>query len=291
MSSRLSALLIALPALLLAAPAAAEQPAPPPAPDSVRTGPPAGFAPRTGDQLTIGFGLGLAPDYEGADDYRLQPGGVVQGRVAGIDFQMRGLNVFTDFVADRAGSRTRFVLGPVVQLRPERSGEIDDPRVAALGERQTAFELGLNAGISLRGVLIPPASLTMDVTWLRDVTGAHDSYSITPSVALASPLSASAFARLGLSADYVGKGFARTYFDVAPGQVLAPYATGGGGWKSASATLLYTRDLGGDPRQGWGLFTLTSYKRMLGRFAASPVVRDAGSANQVFAVGGLLYAF
>ena len=289
MSLRLSALLIALPALLLAVPAAAEEPAPPP--DTVRAGPPPGFAPRTGDQLTIGFGLGLAPDYEGSDDYRLQPGGVVQGRVGGVDFQMRGLNLYSDLVADKPGSRTRLVLGPVVQLRPERSDEVDDLRVAALGQRKTALELGVNAGISFRGVLIPPASLTVDVTSLRDVTGAHDSYTLTPSVALASPLSARAFARIGLSADYVGKGFARTYFDVAPGGPLAPYATDRGGWKSASVTLLYTRDLGGDPRRGLGLFTLTNYKRMLGQFAASPLVRDAGSANQAFAVGGLLYAF
>ena len=255
-------------------------------------GPPAG-APvsRTGDQFTIGFGLGVAPDYEGSDDYGLQPGGVVQGRVSGIEFQMRGLNLYTDFVPDKAGSKVRLVLGPVVQLRPERSGSISDPRVAQLGDRKTALELGVNAGISLRGVLIPPASLTLDVAYLRDVTGAHDSYTLTPSVALSSPLSQRSFARLSLSADYVGQGFARTYFDVGPGNVLAPFATSGGGWKSASATLLYTRDLGGDPRRGLGLFTLTNYKRMLGQFAASPVVRDAGSANQAFAVAGLLYAF
>ena len=140
-------------------------------------------------------------------------------------------------------------------------------------------------------MLIPPASLTLEVTYLRDLASAHDSYTLTPSVALSSPLSQRSFARLSLSADYVGTGFARTYFDVGPGRVLAPFATNGGGWKSTSATLLYTRDLGGDPRRGLGLFTLTNYKRMLGKFADSPVVRDAGSANQALAVAGLLYAF
>lgn len=273
-------------ALTFAAPAQAQ------AQVQVPGGPPSGVLERrTGDQFTVGFGLGVAPDYEGSDDYRLQPGGVVQGRVSGIDFQMRGLNLYTDLVPDKAGSTVRLVLGPVVQLRPERSGSISDPRVAQLGDRKTALELGVNAGIGLRGVLIPPASLTLDVAYLRDVAGAHDSYTLTPSVALSSPLSQRGFARLSLSADHVGKGFARTYFDVGPGKVLAPFTTTGGGWKSTSATLLYTHDLGGDPRRGLGLFTLTNYKRMLGQFADSPVVRDAGSANQVFAVAGLLYAF
>jgi outer membrane scaffolding protein for murein synthesis (MipA/OmpV family) len=275
---------LAVLALLQATPALAQDPAP--------AGPPAAaLAPRTGDQLTIGFGLGIAPDYEGSNDYRLQPGGVMQGRVAGIDFQMRGLNLYTDFVPDQADSKVRVILGPVLQLRPERTGEDMDPRVAQLGDRQTAFEVGVNAGISFRGVLIPPASLTMDLTYLRDVTGAHDSYTLTPAISLSSPLSMKSFARLALSADYVGKGFARTYYDVGPGNALAPYATNGGGWKSASATLLYIRDFGGDPREGLGLFTLTSYKRMLGKFADSPVVKDAGSAHQALVVAGLLYGF
>lgn len=275
-----SALPFAAFALVLSAPVLAQ--------DVTPVGPP---APRTGDQLTNGFGLGAAPDYEGSDDYRLQPGGVVQGRVGGIDFQMRGLNLYTDLVPDQRGGKVRFILGPVVQLRPERNNDVDDPRIARLGKRKTAFELGANAGVSIRGVLIPPASLNMELAYLRDVASAHDSFTLTPSIALSSPLSQRAFARLGLSADYVGKGFAKTYFDVAPGNALTPYATNGGGWKSASMSLLYTRDLGGDPRAGLGLFTIANYKRMLGRFADSPVVRDAGSANQAFVVAGVSYSF
>lgn len=266
-------------AMALASAAAAQDRLPP--------GPPVGG----GDRVTIGFGLGAAPDYEGSNDYQLQPGGVVQGRLRGIDFQMRGLNLYTNVMPDRRDDRVRLVLGPVLQLRPERTDRVDDPRVAALGTRKTAFELGLTAGVALRGVLIPPATLTAEVTWLRDVAGAHDSFSLTPSLALSSPVSRRSFARLSVSAEYVGRGFARTYFDVAPGGGLPPFATTGGGWKSAGANLLYTRDLGGDPRRGMGLFAITSYKRMLGQFAASPVVRDAGSANQAFAVAGLSYSF
>ena len=40
-----------------------------------------------------------------------------------------------------------------------------------------------------------------------------------------------------------------------------------------------------------GLFGIASYKRMLGKFADSPLVRDAGSADQAFAVAGVLYSF
>lgn len=272
----------ALPLALAAAPALAQEAGP--------AGPPP-FAAPDGDRLTVGFGLGLAPDYEGSDDYRLQPGGIFQGKVAGVEFQMRGLNLYTDLVPDPKGGKTRLVLGPVVQVRLDRTNTIKDPRVAQLGERKTAVELGLTAGVGRRGFLIPPASINFDVTFLHDINGAHRSYVITPGLSLNSPVSRRSFARLGVSADFVGKGYAQTYFDVAPGNLLAPYATQGGGLKSLGGSLLYTHDLTGNPRKGWGLFALANYKALQGKFASSPIVRDAGSASQVFAVAGLSYSF
>lgn len=253
-------------------------------------GPPP-FARADGDRLTVGFGLGVSPDYEGSDDYRLQPGGIFQGKVAGVEFQMRGLNLYTDFLPDPQGSKIRLVLGPVVQVRLDRSNGISDPRVAQLGDRKTAVEVGLTAGIGKRGVLIPPASLNFEITLLHDINRAHRSYVITPALSLNSPVSRSSFARLGISADFVGKGYAQTYFDVDPGMVLPAYAMQGGGLKSMGASLLYSHDLGGDPRQGWGLFGLANYTSLHGKFAASPIVRDAGSARQLFAVAGLAYSF
>ena len=65
----------------------------------------------------------------------------------------------------------------------------------------------------------------------------------------------------------------------------------GSGFKSAGLTGLVVQDLGGDGRKGLGLFALAGYKRMLGQYADSPIVRDAGSANQGFAVAGLTYSF
>lgn len=272
-----------LAALLIAAPAAAQEAAP--------VGPPPGVRDDGSDRLTIGFGLGASTDYEGSDDYKLQPGGIFQGRVSGIEFQVRGPGIYTDFVPDKRGSKTRLAFGPAVQVRFDRSGDIADPQVAALGDRKTAVELGFTAGIGKQGVLIPPASLNFDVTFLHDVAGAHKSFLITPSLSLSSPVSRSSFARVGLSADFVGKGYAATYFDVAPGNVLPAFAPNGGGLKSVGTSLLYTHDLGGAPRKGWALFALANYKRLVGQFADSPIVRDAGSASQVFAVGGLSYSF
>jgi len=255
-----------------------------------------GRPPEDRNSLVLGLGGGIAPEYEGADDYGFQPGGVIQGKVDGFDFQVRGPNIYVDLLRDAPESRWNLIAGPVAQVRFERNSrnDIDDPRVAALGTRDTAVELGGYVGIGRKGFLIPPASLTFDLAFVRDVAGAHDSFILTPGVALSSPLSQRSFARLGVTADYVGKGYGRTYFDVAAlpnPDALPAYATRGSGLKSIGTTFLLTHDLGGDNRKGWALFGLAGYKRLLGQYARSPIVRDAGSADQFLGIAGIAFAF
>ena len=259
-------------------------------------GVPQGAAPAPDrNSLTIGFGGGIAPDHEGSNESAFQPGGVVQGRVEGFDFQMRGINLYIDLLRDAPSERTALTLGPVMQVRLERTGKIRDPRVAALGDRKTAVELGGYAGVSQRGVLNRYDSVSAELTFLHDVAGAHRSFILTPSLSYSTPLSRSTFASAMISADYVGEGYGRTYFDVTPAGAaasgLAPHAVSGSGFKSAGLTGLVVQDLGGDARRGLGLFALVGYKRLLGQYANSPVVKDAGSANQGLAVAGLTYSF
>ena len=256
------------------------------------------FGPPAPDRnsLTLGIGGGIAPEYEGSGEYGFQPGGVIQGKVDGFDFQVRGTNIYVDLIRDADDSKLNLILGPVAQIRLERTSrsDLDDPRVALLGTRQTAVELGWHIGIGKKGFLIPPASLTFDLSFVHDVAGAHDSFILSPGLSLSSPVSQRSFARLGVSADYVGAGYGRTYFDIpaiaAPG-ALPAYATNGAGFKSIGTTLLLTHDLGGETRKGWGLFALTGYKRLLGQYARSPIVRDAGNADQFLAVAGIAYSF
>lgn len=249
------------------------------------------------NSLILGLGGGIAPEYEGSSDYGFQPGGVIQGKVDGFEFQVRGPNIYVDLIRDAPDSKVNWIAGPVAQLRSDRTSrsDIKDPRVALLGTRDTAVELGGYVGIGIKGFLIPPASLTFDLAFVHDVADAHDSFILTPGVALSSPVSQRTFARLGVSADYVGRGYGRTYFDTpaiaAPIPTLNGYATDGAGFKSIGTSLLLTHDLGGDNRKGWALFGLGGYKRLLGKYADSPIVRDAGDADQFLAVAGIAYSF
>lgn len=278
-----------LTALCLASPALAAEEAQPPA-----AGPPPAWQ-STGkwapDRVIIGFGGGIGPDYSGSNDYEFQPGGIVQGTVSGFAFAMRGTNFYVDLARERRGAKIDVIAGPVVQLRFDRNGTVKDPRVAALGKLGTAVELGGYVGIGKRGVLSRFDEVSADVTVVKDTGSTHGSHVIRPSLGYQTLLGKRTFALARLSADFVGKGFARTYYDVPAGKTLSAYSTNGGGLESVGITTLASHSLGRDPQKGWSLFALGGYSRVTGKFARSPIVSVAGSADQFRLIGGLGYTF
>ena len=251
--------------------------------------------PEDNNQIVIGIGAGFVPRFDGDDDYKLQPGGIVSGKVEGFEFAMRGLNLYIDLVRERPADKVNLIAGPVVQLRTERTGGLKDPRLQLLGKKDIAIELGGYVGVGRRGVLIPPDRMTFDISFVHDVANVHNSYIIKPAITYASPVSQRTFASLSVSADYVGSGYGRTYFDTpavaAPIAAISGYTTDGAGLKSVGASLLLAHDLGGDNRKGWGLFALTGYSRLLGQYARSSLVREAGDAGQFLGIFGIGYSF
>lgn len=266
--------------LLLAAPALAQE---------GRPAEPAGKW--AADRVTVGLGGGIAPDYSGSDDYEFQPGGIVQGSVSGFNFAMRGLNLYVDLAREGRGAEIDVIAGPVVQVRLERTGAVKDARVTALGELDAAFEAGGYFGIGKRGVLSRFDEVSADVTLVHDFGKVHKSYVIRPSIGYQTLISKRTFTQLRASADFVGKGFARTYYDVPAGSLLRAYATNGGGLESVGLTALATHGLGRDPRRGWSVFALGGWSRITGKFARSPIVSVAGDADQFRLIGGLGYTF
>lgn len=246
------------------------------------------------NSLTIGAGVGIAPDYEGSNDYRITPAGLAFGKVAGFSFYSRGTSLYFDLIPESDPNAVDFAIGPVGNLRVDRT-DVDDVRVKALGELDTAIELGGFVGIGKTGIFHAYDTVAARVSYTRDVTDTHDGAVITPTLEYGTPLSRKLYLGLQLSADHVDRDFAATYYGVdaagAARSGLAPY-TAGSGWKNVRASLLGTHALTGDLASGGlSLFAIASYSSLLGDFKRSPLVRDAGDANQYFAAVGLSYSF
>lgn len=245
--------------------------------------------------LTVGAGAGYVPSYEGSDDYVVTPIGVAFGTVAGFGFATRGTGLWVDLVPDSGNAPVSFELGPVAYVRLDRTSRIKDPQVRALGEIDTAIEIGAHGAITKNGVFHQYDRLTARVTWQKDVSDTHDSSVLTPAVEYGTPLGTRTYAQLGLQAERVGDGYARTYFSIdaagATRSGLPAYAADGG-WKNWRASLFVGQVLTGDLRNpGLSLFGGLAYSKLIGDFKRSPIVSMAGDADQFFAVAGLSYTF
>lgn len=252
------------------------------------------------NSLTVGLGAAVIPSYEGSNDYRMLPLPQIRGKVQDHSFWTRGASVYVDAIADPDGDGWNVELGPMATLRFDRSSRrnIRDEAVRALGTRDIGVEVGGFVGIGKTGVVTSPYDmLSARVAVAKDVAGGHGSYVVTPQVEYRTPLSRTTFVGMGVSAEYVGKNYGRTYFDITPQESIASglsaydAAGRGSGFKRVSMSLAGGKSLSGDLRKGWALFAAGSYSRMLGDYADSPVVSIAGSKNQWVGAVGIGYTF
>jgi outer membrane protein len=99
----------------------------------------------------------------------------------------------------------------------------------------------------------------------------------------------------GLSADYAGKGFGRTYAAVTPiGTInsgLRTYDINDSGFRRVNVSAFALQSLSGDLRRGFGVGAGVLYGRMLGKYKDSPIVADVGDADQWLGAVGLTYTF
>ncbi len=248
-----------------------------------------------GDALTIGLGAGALPSYEGSNDTVFAPVPGIVGRFHRINFVLRGNRLWADLVPTKGGPGWDFQLGPMADINANRSAAIVDPQVKKLGRLGRAIDVGGYVGLGKTGLITSDYDkLSVTVSYLQDVSGVNRSYVLTPAIDYATPLSTRAFVDLDLSADYMGQGYASTYFDVTPAGSVAsglPAFTARKGWKDWAGTLMAGHSLTGDLTHGLMVVGVVNYRRLLNDAAASPVTRIAGSPNQWTGVLGLAWTF
>lgn len=268
--------------LLAAAPALAQQSADSP-PDLDR------------DSVTVGVGAAVVPSYEGSDNSVVTAVPGVRGRVSGINFTVRGNRAWADLIPTPGGPGWDFQAGPVVNINLNRTSRIGDRQVSALGKIKAAAELGGFVGIGKQGVLTSDYDkLTISVAYVHDVGDIHKSYVVTPSLDYGTPLSRKAYVGINVSADYMGDGYARTYFGVTPAGSLRsglPVYGTRKGWKDWGVTGYANVSLTGDLTHGLSAIGGVGYSRLLNDAADSPIVRIAGSRNQLYGLLGIAYTF
>lgn len=250
-----------------------------------------------GDRVSIGLGVSSTPRYIGASSSSIQPTAAIQGQISGISFNTSGTAIYVDVIPGSGKTGWKLELGPLAALRLDRNGRIGNSAVRALGDRRKAVELGGSLGIQRTGVVTSDYdTLSFSLSYQHDVAHAHRSYVISPEIDYDTPLSEHMFVSLSLSADYVGQGFGRYYYDVdAAGSAASglPIYSGAdkAGWKDWNVSAMVVHSLTGNLTHGLGVFMTAGYQRIVGAYRRSPVVDLVGSPNQWSAALGLEYSF
>ena len=199
------------------------------------------------DTFSIGAGAGMVPDYEGSDDYEFIPVVGIRGRYNGFNFYSRGTFLYVDFIR-RGDSALEFDLGPIVGARLNRTGKVEDDRVDELEERDTAFEVGGFAGVTYHGLTNPYDALSFHIDVTTDVSDAHGSTLITPTIDFGTPLSMTTYVGISASAEWAGDGYADYYYSIGPSDSLAsglPQFEAEGGFKHWRIGLFANQSISG----------------------------------------------
>lgn len=226
--------------------------------------------------LTLGAGAGLVPDYEGSDDWEIRPLPVIRADWRDTLF-VNGLS---------AGVQTRFAdivtVGAIARYDFGRD-ESDNDALRGLGDVDGAVELG---GFVRGQVDIFTAGLTV----VQDVAGGHDGLLAQGEVGIALPVDRRVRLTATAAATYADESYMQSLFGVDAAQAArSGYGVfdPGGGIKdiglSAGGTYLVTDRISIGTRLG--------YTRLLGDAADSPIVDQAGSADQIAGIVFIGYRF
>lgn len=252
---------------------------------------PAGEKSANHDTVTIGIGAAVIPRYDGSRFYLVTPIAGARGKVSGINFSLIAVNFAADVIPSNAPTGGKFVFGPMAHLTLNRSS-LRQSRISLLGDIKPALEVGLHAGYQQTGVITSQYDvLTFDVAVSHDVTGIHDSVVVTPQITYATPLSKRMLVALNVAADYVGSGYAQTYYGVTPAQSAIsgfPAYNIGAGFNNVSAGFLAGYSLSGDLRRGFAVFAAGNYSRFLPETRHSPLVH---TDEQMVGALGIAYTF
>ena len=244
------------------------------------------------DTVTLGLGAGWVPDYEGANEYKTIPAAFVRGRVSGFNFFTRGTYLYVDVL--RGGGDTDINFGPILGWRGNRSGDVKDSAVDKLPELDSAIELGGFAGITWHGLTNPYDSLSVRLDVVTDVSGAHKSTVISPTIDFGTPLSRTFYVGASAGLDWAGGNYADYYYSITPaeGAVAGLSAfDADGGLKDWRLGLIANHSITGNLLGGFSVFGAAGYTHLVGDFADSPIVDDRGSYSQWFGALGIAYTW
>jgi outer membrane protein len=231
--------------------------------------------PAAAADFTVGVGVGVAPDYEGSDDYQLVPTWLIAADDLyhpDTHVTLAGPVLRSNFVPHpnlRAGLSGAYI--------PERN-DVEDDDVDEMRSVDAAFLLG---GIFGWDFFSSPDIEFAALIDLRYDVASDNGYLVTPRLSYANRVNNKMSIAAELFSNYASEDYMDEYFGVS----AADAARSGldtfdadEGFKDVGITASVNYRFA----EQWSVSLLGGYTRLLGDAEDSPVVDDRGDANQMF---------
>jgi len=223
----------------------------------------------------VGAAAGMAPDYQGSDDYKFVGAPFFKFTFWGQRYaQLLGTELTVNLINDPV---LRFGLS--VNYRPGRNDDVDDPVVAKMEEIDDTAEMGAFIGAQFIDKSNPRHRFTATLDFLGDVGNVYNGYNVTLSARYWYPISMPIDLSIGASATYADDNYMQTYFGVSQEDSIRSglrVFNASSGIKDFTVSPAVVYHLSKQWHVGAGL----RYQRLLDDAENSPVVRDRGSADQ-----------
>ncbi|MCF6325224.1 MAG: MipA/OmpV family protein [Gammaproteobacteria bacterium] len=246
-------------------------------------------------QAKTGVGIGPVPEYEGSDDYAATGLPLIEIRKPGVFF-VKGASINTNDGLASAGltllhfsyseesrHRVQLVMGPLVRAYRGRD-ESDNDILNGLGDIDQSVGVGGFIALSTGAWLVNLSVSPQDVG--NDTDGTLATFDIGYTVSIKNRLQLTT----GLSTSWADDDYIQGYFGVSDAQAIRSGLSRfdiTSGFKDTGIQMKASYAI--SPR--WSLEGQIGYWRLLNDAADSPIVKDAGSADQVRGLIGLSYQF
>ncbi len=233
--------------------------------------------------VTLGVGVGYAPEFLGAGDYEISAVPLV--RVANFyGFTLAPFSVSYDLVSHRSANRLWGVkAGPYVALDFGRD-EGDSEFLEGTGDVGTSVLAG--GFVNLR---YGPAMLS--VTGAQDLAGGHEGFVINNQASVRFGVTDKLMVVPGLSATWASENYMQSFFGITAAQSagsIYDQFDADAGVRDVGLNLSVQYEV----FENWLLTGLVSYSRLVGDAAESPIVEGpGGSEDQVRVVFGVTRRF
>ncbi len=237
--------------------------------------------------VRLGLGPVIAPDYEGSNNYNIDAVPAISLRYRNLievdnnEVKVIAFRRLLTSGTDASGGSIR--VGPLVRIDFGRSAG-DSPDLKGMGNVGTSLELGAFVAYTTAG------GARIRLRARHDVVSGHGGGLV--SADYAQPfIRTERFVLSGTVAGTWTTGkYMRSFFGVTPVQAAAsgyPVFTPGSGFKDINGGLNALYQI--SPQ--WSVVADANYKRLLGGAADSPIVRIAGSPNQMAYSAFVVYSF